>query len=107
MVTFCGHFTLFRIQSVFLLFIKYTHDYPHAEGEELTLERSFASSGAAACVCWLVSGNFQFFLLWWFSFDDVFCVKLSVDDAGDGELGFSCSVFSTEHSGERERRVRD
>ena len=50
-----GHFLrslyTFRIQSVFLLFIKYTHDYPHAEGKELTLERSFASSGSAACVC--------------------------------------------------------
>jgi hypothetical protein len=34
-----GHFLrslyTFRIQSVFLLFIKYTHDYPHAEGKEL------------------------------------------------------------------------
>ncbi len=40
-----GHFLrslyTFRIQSVFLLFIKYTHDYPHAEGKELSLERSF------------------------------------------------------------------
>jgi hypothetical protein len=39
-----GHFQwslyTFRIQSVFLLSIKYTHDYPHAEGKELTVERS-------------------------------------------------------------------
>ncbi len=48
-----GHFLrslyTFRIQSVFLLLIKYTHDYPHAGGKELTLERSFASF--AVCVC--------------------------------------------------------
>ncbi len=44
-----------------------------------------------------------------FLFDDVFFVKLSVDDAGGGELGFSYSVFSllVEHSGERGRRVRN
>ncbi len=61
-----GHFLrslyTFRIQSVFLLFIKYTHDYPHAEGKELSLGRSLVSSGTAACVCCLISSNFRFFL---------------------------------------------
>jgi hypothetical protein len=38
--------------------------------------------------------TFNFSLPWRFSFDDVFCVKLSVDDAGGGELSFSYSVFS-------------
>ncbi len=39
----------------------------------------------------LVTFNFSFF--WRFSLDDVFCVKLSVDDAGGGELNFLFGVF--------------
>jgi hypothetical protein len=92
-----------------LLFIKYTHDYPHAEGKELTLERSFASFGTAACVCCLVSSNFQFsFFFWRFSLDDVFRVKLSVDDAGGGKLNFLFGVFFlVKHSGWRRGRVEN
>ena len=56
----------------------------------------------------LVTFNFNFFF-WRFPFDDFFCVKFPVDDAGGGELSFLYSVFSfpVEHSGERGRRVRN
>ena len=88
-----GHFLrslyTFRIQSVFLLFIKYTHDYPHAEGKELTVERSFSFWN----FCRYLLNN-SFFFFWRFFFGGVFCVMLFVNDAGGGRSNSLCSVFS-------------
>jgi hypothetical protein len=89
-----GHFLwslyTFRIQSVFLLSIKYTHDYPHAEGKELTVEISFDSSEISFCVCQATAFlSFPVF----FIKDGVFFVMFSVDDTGGSKLVSLCSMF--------------
>jgi hypothetical protein len=56
-------------------------------------EASFLLELLLVSAAWfLVTSNFNFFF-WRFPFDDFFCVKFPVDDAGGGGLEFSYSLF--------------